>query len=83
MTHRTSFALDDETIRKMRALARRWRVSQAEVVRRAISEAADRAEEDPIRRLREFHSRGGLAADVADGYMAEVRGGRAGWRRGE
>ena len=83
MTHRTSFALDEETIRKMERLARKWRVSHAGVVRRAISEAAERAQEKPIEKLKEFHARGGLTADLADAYLEEVRSGRAAWRHGE
>ena len=86
MEHRTSFALDEGTIRKMKRLAARWRVSQAEVVRRAVeqAEAAD-SEESAARmtRLRAYHERGGLAAENADSYMEEVAENRNEWGRSE
>ena len=85
MTHRTSFALDEDTTRKMKRLAQRWRVSQAEVLRRVISEAAEKAEQqdDPIQRLRQFHARGGLAKKTADAYLREIDRSRAEWRRAQ
>ena len=39
MTHRTTFALDDMTAQRLRRLAARWQVSQAEVVRRSLEQA--------------------------------------------
>ena len=36
MTHRTTFALDEATAQRLKRLATRWRVSQAEVVRRSV-----------------------------------------------
>lgn len=39
MTHRTTFALDEVTAQRLKRLARRWNVSQAEVVRRAVDQA--------------------------------------------
>lgn len=42
MIHRTTFALDSETLGRLRRLSKAWRVSQAAVVRRAIA-AADEA----------------------------------------
>lgn len=41
MTHRTTFALDEETIERLRRLSSAWAVSQAEVVRRSV-ELAER-----------------------------------------
>jgi hypothetical protein len=84
MTHRTSFALDEDTTRKMKKLAHRWRVSQAEVLRRVIGEAAAKAdkEADPVQRLREFHARGGLEKNSVDAYLDEINRGRAEWRGG-
>lgn len=41
MTVRASYALDEPTAARIRRLAARWRVSQAEVIRRAVREAAD------------------------------------------
>lgn len=39
MTHRTTFALDEPTAQRLRRLAARWNVSQAEVVRRSVEQA--------------------------------------------
>ena len=39
MTHRTTFTLDAATIRRLKRLASRWNVSQAEVIRRAVAQA--------------------------------------------
>ena len=39
MIHRTTFALDATTARRLKRLATRWRVSQAEVVRRSVEQA--------------------------------------------
>jgi predicted transcriptional regulator len=83
MTRRTSFALDEGTIRRLKRLAQQWRVSQAEVLRRAIRDAAEKAEDrgDPVARLRAFHARGGLAAATARVYLREVDRDRSQWRR--
>jgi hypothetical protein len=70
----------------MKRLAARWRVSQAEVVRRAVerAEAAD-AEEAAARiaRLRAYHECGGLGVERAEAYMEEVAENRSEWGRGE
>jgi predicted transcriptional regulator len=39
MTHRTTFALDEATAQRLKRLASRWKVSQAEVVRRSVEQA--------------------------------------------
>lgn len=39
MTHRTTFALDETTAHRLKRLAARWKVSQAEVVRRSVEKA--------------------------------------------
>jgi hypothetical protein len=61
MTHRTTFALDAITAHRLKRLAARWQVSQAEVVRRSL-EKTEQAETTPpdaeeriaaARRLRE------------------------------
>ncbi len=86
MEHRTSFALDEVTISRLRHLSELWRVSQAEVVRRAVerAEAQARGEiAERLERLRAFHSRGGLAAERAEAYLADVAADRAEWGRGK
>jgi predicted transcriptional regulator len=60
MIHRTTFALDENTARRLKRLAARWQVSQAEVVRRSvekaeqseISEATGQDRVEAARRLR-------------------------------
>ena len=84
--HRTTFALDDATIRRMKRLAAMWKVSQAEVVRRSIEQAERLAEQeaDDLRnRLAAYHEGGGLERHAADDYLDEVAEARSEWGRGE
>jgi hypothetical protein len=76
MTHRTSFALDAGTVQRLRRLASRWSVSQAEVVRRSVEHADKQSEPkkpDPVAMLRAYHAKGGLAPARADKWIAEIR----------
>lgn len=43
MSIRATYALDEETDRRIRHLARAWQVSQAEVIRRSVQVAAERS----------------------------------------
>ena len=84
MEHRTSFALDETTILRLRRLAGIWHVSQAEVVRRAIEKAESEAKAETdaaLRRLRSYHARGGIENGKAVAYMEEVAENRADWGR--
>ncbi len=86
MSHRTTFALDELTVARLRHLAEVWNVSQAEVVRRAIEGAEREAVQgnlDLAERLAAWHQKGGLDPTVARAWVAEVAGGRADWGRGE
>jgi predicted transcriptional regulator len=84
MTNRTTFALDAETIRRLKRLAARWQVSQAEVVRRAVAQAEaqpDPQRSDPVtmlRRLQESSER--MDAGQAELYLRQVRADRRKWR---
>ncbi|MEI6073454.1 MAG: hypothetical protein WCS31_16835 [Verrucomicrobiae bacterium] len=84
MMHRTSFALDEPTARRLRGLSSRWNVSQAEVVRRSVerAELADKKENaDPASKLRALFAAGrGLDARKASAYIAEVYEDRKQWR---
>lgn len=82
MTHRTTFALDEGTTLSIKSLAKLWKVSQAEVVRRAVSLAEKPAiRPDPVAILQQLHNSGeGLSAKVAKTYLAEVREDRKKWR---
>jgi hypothetical protein len=84
MIHRTTFALDSDTVRRLKTLASRWQVSQAEAVRRALAQAESTPDPQPadlLARLANYHAAGGLNAARADRYLARVRADRARWRR--
>jgi len=83
MTHRTTFALDKVTAQRLKRLAARWRVSQAEVVRRAVAQAEvgeTAGKPDPVALLRAYHAKGGLDPAKAEAYLAEVYEDRKRWR---
>jgi len=84
MEHRTSFALDDGTIRRLKKLARLWHVSQAEAVRRAIERAETELATqvtERLERLQAYHDRGGLEAASAEAWLAELAEQRRDWGR--
>ncbi|GAB1484192.1 hypothetical protein MASR2M78_30090 [Treponema sp.] len=84
MEHRTTFALDSQTVKRLKKLASSWSVSQAEVVRRAVEnaeQAYDTSEESPLIRLQKYHETGGLAAEKAAEYLKEVEKNRTDWGR--
>jgi predicted transcriptional regulator len=83
MTHRTTFALDAETIRRLKRLAARWQVSQAEVVRRAVAQAEAQPEpqsSDPVAMLRQMQESDPIDPKKADLYLSEVYQDRKTWR---
>jgi predicted transcriptional regulator len=85
MTHRTTFSLDAGTIRRLKRLAARWQVSQAEVVRRAVAEAEARPEtqsSDPVAMLRQMQETDPLDPKAAELYLAQVYKDRKRWRGG-
>lgn len=83
MGYRTTFAFDGETMRRLKNLAARWQVSQAEVVRRALSQAETQERSDapnPLDALTSYHAQGGLDRGKAEKYLCEVREERECWR---
>lgn len=83
MTHRTTFALDGDTMLRLKKLASRWQVSQAEVVRRALSQAEklpDTQRLDVLSRLKNYHAASKLNSAEADAYLAQTRSDRKRWR---
>lgn len=84
--HWITLALDAATIRRLKNLAARWRVSQAEVVRRALSQAEQlpaSGRPDPVAMLKALHASGqGLSRKKAETWLVEVREDRKHWRRG-
>lgn len=84
MTHRTTFALDQATALRLKRLAARWQISQAEVVRRSLEKAEQQVElqqPNPIEMLRALFASGkGLDPAAAGAYIAEVYQDRQRWR---
>ncbi|MEP7382167.1 MAG: ribbon-helix-helix protein, CopG family [Gemmatimonadota bacterium] len=81
MTHRTTFALDDATVARIRRLAAHWQVSQAEVIRRVVASADATANPDPVAMLEALHRAGeGLTAADAATYLTAVQEDRRRWR---
>ena len=84
MNKRTTFALDEETIHRLRKLAAVWHVSQAEVVRKAIKKAEsdfDTEREEKLDRLRMYHKNDRIKSKTADEYLDEVAENRSSWGR--
>jgi len=84
MNRRTTFALDDETMQRLKTLALIWHVSQAEVVRRAVemAELKIKTETDrKLNQLQQFHKSAGMKIEVSDAYLDEVAENRADWGR--
>lgn len=84
MTHRTTFALDEETAKRLKRLASHWDVSQAEVVRRSLEKAERETEAqkpNPVELLRKLFAAGqGLDPEKGSAYIAEVYEDRKHWR---
>jgi hypothetical protein len=74
---RTSMALDGWTIHALDELSKRMHTSKAEVIRRAVREMKDRSDREaaapkPLEALDWLQSGGGLLAEVAAEYRAEM-----------
>ena len=83
MTYRTTFALDNGTITRLKHLASAWHISQAEVVRRAIALAEEKAntESSPASLLQNLHASNQLLArEQAEDYLVELKQNRRSWR---
>jgi hypothetical protein len=78
---RTSMALDGWTIQALKDLSEKWQISKAEVIRRAVRQLklqADREEQtpSPLEALDWLQKGGGLVAEEAAEFRAEVKAGR-------
>ena len=83
MTHRTTFALDKATARRLKRLAVQWKVSQAEVVRRSVEQAEKQSEAEkpnPLALLQAYHAKGGLDPARAKRWLEEIQEDRKRWR---
>ena len=74
-------ALDAWTIQALKDLSEKWQISKAEVIRRAVrqlKQQADREEQtpSPLEALDWLQKGGGLIAEEAAEFRAEVKAGR-------
>ncbi len=75
---RTSMALDAWTVQSIKELSEKWSISKSEVMRRAVrqlKEKADKEEQtvDPLQALNWLQQGGGLVADEADKFRADLK----------
>lgn len=78
---RTTYALDEETVRRLDGLARQWNVSKSEALRRAIraADATSTPPDDRLKALDELQASMRLTRGRAQAWVREVRAER---RRG-
>lgn len=70
-------SLDAWTIQALKDLSEKWNISKAEVIRRAVRQLKERAEQDeqqmdPLQALEWLQQGGGLVAEDAEQFRAEV-----------
>ena len=75
---RTSMSLDKITIQALDTLSKRWNISKAEVVRRAVKSLKAQADEEerlpsPLEALDWLQNGGGLVAEEAAEFRAKVK----------
>jgi predicted transcriptional regulator len=72
---RTTYALDEETIRRLDSLARQWNVSKSEALRRAIRTAGANAgsPDDRLKALDELQASMRLTHTRAQTWVRELR----------
>jgi hypothetical protein len=83
--YRTTFSFDRTTMFTLKNLAARWRVSQAEVVRRAL-EFVNQNESlgvtsSPLSSLEQYQKTGSLVREEAERYLQTTRDDRKSWRK--
>ena len=75
---RTSMSLDGATLTTLADLAKRWSVSKAEVMRRAVRQAKEEADRErtlpkPLSALNWLQDGGGLSVKEAEAFRKEIR----------
>jgi hypothetical protein len=70
-------ALDTWTVQALRYLSEKWSISKAEVIRRAVRQLKEKAEAeeqtvDPLQALEWLQNGGGLVAEDAEKFRADV-----------
>jgi len=84
-TVKSTYSLDLETVRTLDRIARRWKVSRSEALRRAIRALAERDEQigrDPLDALDALQKSLALTPATARNWTEEVRTERRASRRG-
>lgn len=74
-------ALDGGTIQALKDLSEKWHISKAEVIRRAVRQLKQQADREdhapsPLEALDWLQQGGGLVAEEAEEFRAEVKAGR-------
>lgn len=72
---RTTYALDEETVRRLDGLARQWNVSKSEALRRAIraADAIAGSPDDRLKALDELQASMQLTRTRAQTWVRELR----------
>jgi hypothetical protein len=83
--YRTTFSFDRATMFTLKNLAARWRVSQAEVVRRALSFVDQNeslgTDSTPLSLLEHYHKTGTIVRENAELYLQTTKDDRKNWRK--
>ena len=83
MLRKITLRLDTETIRRLKRLADRWKLTESEVVSLSLERAETKRParpSDPVGMLHEFHSAGGIDPARASEWIAELHQDRRHWR---
>ncbi len=83
MNRRTTFALDEITIQRLKTLSEILHISQAEVVRRAVEQAErdlHQRTQHKIQLLQRYVEKKGISSSEADAYLMQVAKERNHWR---
>jgi hypothetical protein len=72
---RTTYALDEETVRRLEGLARQWNVSKSEALRRAIraADSTSTTPDDRLKALDELQASMHLSGSRAEAWVRQVR----------
>jgi hypothetical protein len=73
---KATYSLDPETVGTLERLAREWKTSKSEALRRLISQGAEGTASESARKiaaLRQLQKSVGLTTDAAEQWMKDVR----------
>lgn len=82
MKIKTTYSLDVETVQALESMARRWKVSKSEALRRAIRAASSAAgDDDALRAWDEFQRSVAVGRRAAARWQDEADAERKAWAR--